>query len=137
MVFGGYESHGVCPGFVGKEEEMQQKGTRPCAARWLQMDDEMLWQRTAGGPYLCQRPAEARPVADSLALPSMKGERRSCAHDVVNGRSWRASLSNICFAADAPTWCKDVHSCEGFWGSVAMGKCCPGVRLMDGEVLME
>ena len=29
-------------------QEMQQKGTRPCAARWPQMDDEMLWQRTAG-----------------------------------------------------------------------------------------
>ena len=24
MVFGGYESHGVCPGFVGKEEALQQ-----------------------------------------------------------------------------------------------------------------
>ncbi|CAL1143675.1 unnamed protein product [Cladocopium goreaui] len=50
------------------------------AARWTQMDGEMLWHRTAGRHW------------SRLPLCSMKGEGRSCGHDVVNGRSWRQQI---------------------------------------------
>ena len=53
-------------------QEMQQKGTRPCAARWTQMDGEMMRQRIAG------RAAATYQMLKSLVNPRGNVYLSSC-----------------------------------------------------------
>eukprot|EP00435_Cladocopium_sp_Y103_P059420 s43_g21.t1 len=78
------------------------------------MDGEMLWHRTSGD--LGQSPAVAQLVAVGVM------------HFVL----WRAKG----VAAAATVWSM-AGGGGGFSGSGARGKCWPGVRQMDGEVLVE